>query len=165
MRQLVASSVRDGQCVISAVPCKMLKWGNIPQIYFFALNKPKMVNATEGLTQVILPKTFVFCWKRHQISSKLSKEIIGGPVIKWAFLSIRWVITFKIMTHHSSTLSQLITRSSFLLISAKSPNFIVFPKPTCLFHHVLKFLRENSVQKNHKTMMKIWKFEFILEKL
>ena len=39
------------------------------------------------------------------------------------FFIIRWTITFKIMAHQSSTLSQLITSSNFILILAISKNF------------------------------------------
>ena len=49
------------------------------------------------------------------------KKILGVPVMRWAFLSIKWGITFKSITHHSSSLSQLISiSSSFVSISAKS---------------------------------------------
>ena len=40
--------------------------------------------------------------------------------MRWTFLSIKWGITFKIMAHHSFILVQLITSSSFILISAKN---------------------------------------------
>ena len=48
-------------------------------------------------------------------------------------MSIRWVITFKIMAHYSSTLSQLIISLSFLIISAKIiNNKRLWPKPPFL---------------------------------
>ena len=57
----------------------------------------------------LILKMAVRSWIRLKIS-------IFWPL---ALMSIRWGITFKIMTHHSSTLSQIITSSSLPLISTK----------------------------------------------
>ena len=60
----------------------------------------------------------------HEIVSQ--EIILGEPVMSWAFLSRIWGITFKVMTHHSSIFSQLITSSGFPLILIKMSNLIIF---------------------------------------
>ena len=80
-------------------------------------NKPKMINAPEGLSQVILRKvrrfrTFV-CQKRS--------------------FFIMLLITFKIMTHHSTTLTQLIT---------SSPSLMPTISTRCAFSYIAIWIRK-----------------------
>ena len=84
-----------------------------------------MVNALEGsnpvifLGQILLKKRSFFA---EICDNLMEKIVLWEPVMKFAFLSIRWEIsqiTFKIMAHYSSTLSQLSTSSIFLLISTQ----------------------------------------------
>ena len=78
-----------------------------------SLYKPKMVDASEGLNQVILEGVFRSFFAK--IFSKCSEEIIiWEPVMRRAFVSIMWEINFKILAHHSS-LSQLITSTGLFL--------------------------------------------------
>ena len=78
----------------------------------------------EGWRKLIkfFDKTFHFWSKRSFLlkSFLFKRKILGGLVMRWAFLSIRWGTTYKIMPHYSSILSQLSTSSSFSLISAKT---------------------------------------------
>ena len=67
------------------------------------------------LRLVIWPKTSVFA----KISSKIEEIILGELVMRCGFFSIWQGIAIKIIAHHRSTLSQLITSSRFLFNSAK----------------------------------------------
>ena len=77
-----------------------------------------MDNVPEGLIIVVYrgtekPKSIFFSAGNGRFFVKFSLEkIFNEPVMRWVLLSIKWGITLKMMAHHSSTLTQLITSSS-----------------------------------------------------
>ena len=96
--------------------------------------------------------TYVYEIDSHR-ETNLEEINLGEPNVRWVLLSMKWGITFKIMTHLGSTLSQLITNSNFHIFYLSKAIIIIllanqFQLVSLLFRvcHVLKgkFIRQRN---------------------